>query len=236
MPFCSRCGVEVDSVVEKCPLCEAPIQKLPMENGSPWPSEEAPSPALPPMSTDERKALSRTITTLGFLIPASFVLTVDWFVTRSLSWSLFALASLGVAWLWALIPLVFNRKPFLLITLISGVAIIGAGVISILAGDSSWLLPIGVPVLTAAGLLSAGVTAMALKARRNGGNLAGWILLALAILSMIIDILVSSWLSGSWKPGWSIIVVSTLVPIAVLLLYLHYRPSRQRKLRQYFHV
>lgn len=236
MPFCSRCGVEVDSAVEKCPLCEAPIQKLPMENGSPWPSEELGSSPIPPMSRDERKALARTITTLGFLIPVSIVITVDWFVNRGLSWSLYVLASLTAAWLWALIPLIFNRKPYLLITSITGVAIIAAAVISILAGDSDWLLPIGAPILISAGLLSAGVTAMAMASGRKGGNLAGWILLALAIQSMIIDILVSFWIGGSWRPGWSIIVVSTLIPISALLLYLHFIPSRQRKLRRYFHV
>ena len=236
MPFCSRCGVEVDSAVEKCPLCEAPIQKIPLEGGSPWPSEEAPPPSLPPMSSDERKALSRTITTLGFLIPASIVLTVDWFVTRSLSWSFYVLASLGAAWLWALIPLIFNRKPFILISSIAIVSVAALVVLAWLAGDVSWVLPIGIPIVASAGLLSAGVTSLARSSGRIGGNLAGWILLALAILSMATDILVSSWLTGLWRPGWSIIVASTLVPISVLLLYLHYRPSHQSRLRRYFHV
>jgi hypothetical protein len=69
MPYCSRCGVEVDDSVARCPLCDAPIQKFSEDDGSPWPSEEAPLPPTPPLSGDERIALSKTITTLGFLIP-----------------------------------------------------------------------------------------------------------------------------------------------------------------------
>ena len=33
MPYCSRCGVEVDDYTDFCPLCEAPIQRLD-ENGA----------------------------------------------------------------------------------------------------------------------------------------------------------------------------------------------------------
>ncbi|MCK5251284.1 MAG: hypothetical protein KAJ98_15025 [Spirochaetaceae bacterium] len=234
--YCSRCGVEVDPAVDNCPLCDAPIQKLPLDDGSPWPSEEAPVTSPPPMSSDERKALSRTITTLGFLIPASIVLTVDWFISRSLNWSLIVLVSLGAAWLWALVPLIFNRRPYLLIASITVIALALQVALGLLAGDTSWILPIGIPIVGSAGILSTGVTALARSARRVGGNLAGWILLAIAVLSVETDILVSSWMNESWRPGWSIIVASTLLPIAVLLLFLHYRPSRQKRLRRYFHV
>ncbi len=234
--YCSRCGVEVDPDVENCPLCDAPIQKLPMDDGSPWPGEEAPLPSAPPMSSDERKALARTLTTLGFLIPASIVLTVDWFVSRSLSWSLFVLVSLGAAWMWALIPLIFNRKPYLLIASITIVAMGAQAAIGLLSADAGWILPIGIPILLIAGLLTSGVTALTIRAGKIGGNLAGWILQAIVVLSGVTDILINSWMGGSMRPGWSIVVASTLLPISVMLLYLHHRPSRRQRLRQYFHV
>jgi hypothetical protein len=123
--------------------------------------------------------------------------------------------------------------------LILSVTLIAAGtqaLLGMLAGETAWLLPVGIPVAAGAGLLAAGVIMMARKAGRIGGNLAGWILFALSILSTIIDILVSAWLYGNWRPAWSIIVASTLVPIAILLLYLHYRPTGQKRLRRYFHV
>ena len=235
MPYCSRCGVEVDAVVTACPLCDAPIQKLPKDDGSPWPEDEAPGPAPVPLNTDERKAIARTITTLGFLIPALVVLTVDWFVSRRMGWSLYVLVSLGAGWLWAIVPLLFNRRPYLLISIETAVAMALEAAVALLEGNSDWLLPIGIPIVALAGLLTAGVTAMARSSPRLGGNLAGWILAAIAILSVATDMLVGAWLRESWKPGWSIIVASTTVPIAFLLLYLHYRPSKQTRLRRYFH-
>lgn len=234
--FCSRCGVEVDPAVEICPLCEAPIQKLPMDDGSPWPKEEAPAASAPPMSADERKALAKTLTTLGFLIPASIVLTVDWFINRSLSWSLFALVSLGAAWIWSLLPLFLNRKPYQLILAITVVAIAALATIDILAGDKGWLLSIAIPIVIFTGILGVGVTMLARRTRRVGGNLAAWILQAVAVLTVCADILINSQFKDSLRPGWSIIAASTLLPISILLLYLHYRPSKQRKIRRYFHV
>ncbi len=234
--FCSRCGVEVDPAVEKCPLCEAPIQKLPMDDGSPWPKEEAPAATAPPMSADERKALARTLTTLGFLIPASIVLTVDWFINRNLSWSLFALVSLGAAWMWSLLPLIFNRKPYQLIISITIVALGALSAIGVLTGNTGWIFTIAVPIVLCAGALASGVTKLVKRTRSVGGNMAAWILQAVAILAVCADILINSRLKESFRPGWSIIAASTLLPISILLLYLHYRPSKQRKLRRYFHV
>jgi hypothetical protein len=188
------------------------------------------------MSRDERKALARTITTLGFLIPASVVLTLDWFLGREISWSPIVLVSMAAAWLCALVSLNFGRRPY---RLILSVTLIAAGtqtLLGMLTGDMTWLLPVGIPVAASAGLLAAGVVVLARRAAKIGGNLAGWVLFAMSILSVIIDVLVSARLNGNWRPAWSIIVVSTLIPVAVLLLYLHYRPTGQRRLRRYFHV
>ena len=234
--FCSRCGVEVGEGVERCPLCEAPIQKLPADDGSPWPKDVAPSPSAPPMSPDERKALARTLTTLGFLIPAAIVLTVDWFINRSLSWSFFVLVPLGAAWMCSLISLVFSRKPYLLISSITFTAIAAMSVMGYLSGNTGWILPIGIPVVITAGILGVAVTALTRSAEKVGGNLAAWILQALAVLCVVSDILISSRVNGTFRPGWSIVAASTLLPVSILLLYLHYRPSKQQKLRRYFHV
>ena len=236
MPFCTRCGVEVDREVEKCPLCDAPIQKLPEESGSPWPSREAPAPAAAPRSAAERMVLARTITTLGFLIPAFIVITVDLFVSRGLGWSLYVLIGLGAAWMWAILPLIFVRRPYLLIGSLTVVGYALEWGIGLLSGDIGWILPIGMPILT----ITAGSTALVvLSARRSkkvGSNLAGWISMAVGINAMTTDILVNAWTDGSWRPGWSIIVIGTVFPVAVLLLYIHYRPSQRTRMRRYFHV
>jgi len=236
MPYCSRCGVEVDDNVARCPLCEAPIQKFSGDDGYPWPSEEAPLPPTPPLSGDERIALAKTITTLGFLIPASVVLTVDWFISKELDWSLYTLISLGAAWMWAIIPLMFPRLPYLIIGLATLVAVALEWGIGLMSGSIIWILKMGMPIVILAGGLAALVTLMGRTAKEVGSNLAGWILIAAAILSMGIDIFTNFGISGSWTPGWSIVVVSTLLPIAALLLYIHYRPSRRSRLRRYFHV
>ena len=236
MPYCSRCGVEVDSQVERCPLCDAPIQKLPPDDGSPWPAEEAPAPTAPSMSTDERIALAKTITTLGFLIPAMVVITVDWFVSRGLGWSLLVLVSLGAAWMWAILPLILSRRPYALIASLTAVAVVLEWALGLLMGRIGWILTVGMPIVLTAGALAAVVTLLGKRARRVGSNLAGWIIISAAILTVLTDILVTARIRGMWRPGWSIIVASTMTPIAAMLLYLHYRPSRQTRLRRYFHV
>lgn len=236
MPYCSRCGVEVHEAVNHCPLCEAPIQKLPMKNGLYWPAEEAGPPPIPPMSPDERIALTRIITTLGFLIPVSIVLTVDWFINRQLGWSLYAVLSLGAVWLWAILPLAIQRRPYLLTLSCSLVGIALLSGIALLTGNFSWLPGLGIPILAGAGGLVMAVVGITRHTQRRGSNVAAWILFALVIFSFGTDLLVSLYQSGQAKPGWSIIVAATLIPISLLLIYIHYRPSRQTRIRRYFHV
>ena len=236
MPYCSRCGVEVDHQVDICPLCEAPIQKLPPDDGSPWPSDEAPAPQVASRSPDERLALARIITTMGFLIPVFIVLAVDLFVSRSLGWSLFVTASLGAAWLWAILPLILTRHPFYLTGAMTLVAVVLEWGLGLMAGNVSWILTVGMPVIITAGGLASLVILFSRASARLGGNLAGWILLALALLCGLVDILTSARYSDSWIPGWSLIVAGTLIPVAVLLLVLHYRPSQRTRMRRYFHV
>ncbi len=236
MPYCSRCGVEVDAVISYCPLCDAPIQKLPSKSGTPWPSEEASAPKTAPRNTEERTALARTITTLGFLIPAFIVITVDLFVSKGLDWSLIVLAALGAAWLWAILPLIFTRRPYLLIASITVVAVALEWGLGFLASDISWIIPIGMPIVISAGFLTGIIVLLSRRSKRLGGNLPGWILIGVGLLSVITDVLLSAWLEGLWRPGWSLIVAGTVFPISALLLYIHYRPSQRTRIRRYFHV
>ncbi len=236
MPYCSQCGVEVDQQVVQCPLCDAPIQQLPMSGHSPWPRKEAPAPQAPPRSRAERMELAQTITTLGFLIPASIVMAVDWFVSAKLTWSLFPLVSLGGAWLWALLPLIFTRRPYLLITSVTSTAVALEWALGLLAGEASLILNALMPVTLAAGAFAALILLLARKARRLGGNLAGWILIALTILLVSTEILLNHQISGNWQPGWSLIAAAATLPVSILLLYLHARLSVQSRMRQYFHV
>ena len=190
----------------------------------------------PPRSAEERIALAKTLTTLVFLIPASIILTVDWFVSRRLSWSLFVLVSLGAAWMWSILPLIFIRLPYLLIGSVTAVAVALEWGLGLLAGNIGWVLTVGMPIVVIAGAVSSLIVLFSRISSRLGGNLAGWILISIGILSVCTDILINAHYLGTWKPGWSLIVGATVLPVAALLMYLHYRPSQQSRIRRYFHV
>lgn len=236
MPYCSRCGVEVDETVPQCPLCEAPIQQIPMKSAGPWPREEAPYPPAAPMSPEEKRALGRSMTTFGFLIPLLIVLAVDWFFTRNLSWSLIVGTALGAAWLWSIIPLYLGRRPYALIVVCSVVAMGLLGAISGLTGRREIFFPLGLVLAAAVTMATAAVTAATRTSKKRGGNVAAFILVAAGWVSVVTDLSVHLNFSGQWKIGWSLIVLATTLPVAALVLYLHYRPNRRSRIRRYFHI
>jgi hypothetical protein len=65
---------------------------------------------------------------------------------------------------------------------------------------------------------------------------AAFILVAAGWVSVITDLSVHLNFSGQWKIGWSLIVLATTLPVAALVLYLHYRLNRRSRIRRYFHI
>ncbi|MHA1367890.1 MAG: hypothetical protein ACTSP5_15990 [Candidatus Heimdallarchaeota archaeon] len=58
MPYCSRCGVEVEPNKEKCPLCDTKIQELEDEEEeytSKYPEEIAEDETLPKRTSKQRR-------------------------------------------------------------------------------------------------------------------------------------------------------------------------------------
>jgi hypothetical protein len=74
------------------------------------------------------------------------------------------------------------------------------------------------------------------RSKRRGLNLLSYALLAVAFVCLAIEGVISLWLNGSLRFGWSFIASSALVPIALFLLYAHHRVATDATLRRLFHV
>lgn len=239
MPYCARCGVEVDPGTPACPLCDAPIPVFDDDpGGTAEVSDRYPVPegALDPLSPRQIRMTVWAIVSAVLLIGFVAVAGVDVVDGGSrLTWSGYVLGAIGLAWLLVTSAILFFRRPWLVI-LADAAPVLGyLAVVDLLDGGLDWLLTLGLPVGSAS-ILVLQVSAILWSVWKDrGSNQVAILVLLLGALCVVIDLVVSAHLGRS-SPSWSLVVVAVLVPLAAMLFIHHYVLRRIPKLRRVFHV
>ncbi len=236
MPYCSRCGVEVNDEIAKCPLCHSPIQKFyeEPEPGRDFPTDQL-NPAAPRLSPREKIRIAFSITSFGILIPLMITLSVDIVLTRSISWSIYPIIGLVGSWLLTIVPITKPAKSNLIIW---SETIVLWGVfasLSLFTDLSSRVFQLSFPIILTGAVITQAIVTLSGRTARKGGNIAGFILLGIGVFCGVTDFIVSGSVMGHQGMSWSLIVIAALIPVSGMLLYLHYRKKKSR-LAKFFHI
>ncbi len=236
MSYCPRCGVELEQEQDRCPLCHAPIpdQTLPL------PEEERYSDlvAAPASRRNPRfaRALALRVLTAVFAAPLFVSLGIDFVISGSWQWSRFVAGGIVVAWVFAALPVAVPRRPWLVLSIDLAATVALLWFIDRLDGVLSWFGPLALPIAASGFLLAGAVVLLAIRAKELGANLAGFILAAIALHSLFIDVSVRLFLDRVPLISWSVIVVLALSPLVVLLLSYHYRLRKRPDFQRIFHA
>ena len=236
MPYCSRCGVEVDGHVERCPLCSAPIQHL--EESAPgearYPVDELNPKPL--MSERMRRRILWEVLTLAYAIAVIVCIGSDLRVDGKLDWSLYPALSIALAWVYSTLAIYFRRQPATIgvVVTISTIAYLAA--IDLVDGSFEWFFSLGLPIFALFASVAGVLALVIIKARERGLNVVAFIMIGAALFCLGVDLLVSLYLNGTVDLTWSLVVVLTLVPMAIIFLFLHYRLRNRFDLKRVFHM
>ncbi len=234
MPYCPRCGVEVDTGRETCPLCDTEIPAPVRETGtgeSRYPDVDTPGT---PSNRQQRVILWSVITALMF-IAFLVCLSVNLLLEDSLTWGGYAMSGIGAGWIFLSLLIWFFRNPRVII---SGFFLSSTGLLALLDfidGKHHWFLTLGLPLAGMTTLLVILSVLTGIFLQEKKANLAGFIFLYITIFCIGIDLLISGFI-GEVSLSWSFIVMASLLPLAGLLLAYHYLLSRFMNLESYFHL
>ena len=225
MPYCSRCGVEVEKSVTHCPLCQTEIQDIeekPVESKK-YPDEE---PALPKKvrTNKEKRRLAWEVTSVSLLIPLLINLFVDLIVNKTVSWSLYLISTLLFVWIIVTMPLLFPKNiPILMVgeTVPHFIYLLVLDVID--NGTFDWYPRLGLPILSVVVLVVISVITGAIFVKNKGVNIAAFVMFGSGVMSVGIDFIVSSYLQGKFAISWSLYVLASTVVVGGFLLYIHFR-------------
>ncbi len=240
MAYCARCGVEVDSGVEECPICAAPIPVFDDDDGDERYSiapryPTALEPPEPPSSRQIRMTIWATLSAL-FLVSFLVVIAVNLIWTGGhLTWAGYALASIGVAFIACTTILLLFRWPWIIVVSNYPSVVGFLALLDLFDGGLDWFLPLGLPIATATFLVPIVSLILWMFWKDRGANHLAVLLCLVALLCLGIELMASGYL-GDVELSWSFVVVAVLTPLSGFFFVYHYVLRRIVRLRKLFHL
>lgn len=234
MSYCTNCGVELDEGLTSCPLCGFTSGKKDNTETIDQ-SNHYPSDIILLYKKETRKhiwELSGVITFSGIAVCT----IVDLVIHKSLSWSLFADTSIMASWIWLTLILLAFRKyfiivPGLLITLLATLFLF-----DLFTPPVNWFYRLGLPITIALFIAITIIILLWKVAHFKGFNILAIAFLVLSGFCVVSEVFIDKYLFNKIDIRWSAIVAVSILPIALVLLFVHYRMKKGKRLDSYFHV
>ena len=230
MKICDNCGVELDEKMDFCPLCNENEEIKTKKKTIIYPSD-----ALDQAKRDSRKyawELSGVVTISGIIISIMVNLVFD----KRLSWSLYSVTSLLYVWS-AITSFYFAvKRPFVLLPGLLIATLVMLGLFDLFDKPVQWFIPIALPITITFFVLITIIIAIIKSVKYKGFNILAVIILALCLLCLSSEVFIDLTEYGKVEIKWSAVATAALLPVSMVLLFLHYRLKRGRRLDSFFHV
>jgi phosphatidylserine synthase len=232
MTLCVNCGVELDDGLKICPLCgKDPGKKGEQEQiSSNYPSD---------IIQLEKKENRRYLWELSGIIAFSGIAVctiLDLLTGKGLNWSFFSDVSITAAWVILTIYLFAYKRTLALVTLQLLTILTTLYFTDLIATGREWFFPVGLPV-TVAGFIAAGTVIVLYRTvHLKGLNIIASALIALSGYCIITEIIFDKYRNGSVNLQWSLIIAVSILPIALLFFFYHYRLKKGNRLDSFFHI
>jgi hypothetical protein len=232
MTICVNCGVELDDGLKICPLCDKDPEKKEEHVQN---SGNSPSGIIQLQRIENKRELWELSGIIAFSGIAICTI-IDLIISKGLHWSLFSDISITAAWIiLTLFQFAYKRiltlVIFLMLTILATLFFI-----DLIGTGRKWFFPLGLPV-TLAAFISAGIIIILYKvAYLKGLNLIASALMVLCGFFILTEIILDKYLYGIVNIRWSLIVAVSILPVALVFFFYHYRLKKGNRLDSFFHI
>jgi len=234
MSYCTNCGVELDKELISCPLCGFTAGKNDNTENT-IKSEHYPSDIILLYKKETRRhiwELSGIITFSGIAVCT----IVDFVIRKSLTWSLYADTSILASWICLTLILLTFRKYFIIIPGFLFTILATLFLFDFFSPPVNWFYGIGLPLTITLFVCISIMVALWNIAHFKGFNILAFAFFVLSGFCIVSEVFINKYLFDQVGIRWSAIVAVSLLPIALVLLFVHYRMKRGKRLDSYFHV
>jgi hypothetical protein len=232
MIICAHCGVELDIGMKICPLCGLDTEN---NENQEYISNNYPSDIIKLRKKEKKKFLWELSGVITFSAIAVCTL-VDLLVSKGLKWSLFSDIAVLAVWVILTIFRFFHKRSVWLFILTLITILTSLFCIDLISTEKRWFLPVGFPV-TLAAFMSVGIVMVLYRtARLKGLNIIAFALVILSGFCILLEFFLDAYLNGAVHLRWSLIAAVSVIPVALVFLYYHYRLRKGKRLDSLFHI
>ncbi len=235
MSYCVECGVKLGGGEEKCPLCGTAVQN-PIHPYNP----RAPKP-YPARTAEQNLQIDRRyllgLVSSAMLLPAAILVVLDLFFSGGLSWSLYPLGALVLLFVALAVPILVKKHRIYITMAIDAAVLLGyLKMVESVSGARGWFDPVVFPLIILAALMVLGVTASIRQRLLKNLAIPAVILTLVALLSLAVELLVSSQMLNRLQVSWSPFVMLPCGFIALMLFLIHSHKPLQAELKKRLHL
>ncbi|MFO8129533.1 MAG: DUF6320 domain-containing protein [Bacteroidales bacterium] len=241
MKTCSNCGVDLEGNVNFCPLCGEPhidesadnIEYIKLRKQK---QDEKHLTSIQKLSGFQKRKLFWEIS--GILLLSGIVVTliIDLLDGNAVGWSKYTMTVCAVLFInTTLFCFCLNKPALLLLGSFASTSVLLI-LIDLFNGSIGWGIKLGIPILLIAYLIIYGLILMIRKAREKELNLITYSLIASGLLSICVEGMISIYNDNILKLQWSLIVLISVMPVSLILLYIQYRMKKGTDLKRFFHI
>lgn len=230
---CKECGVELEPGMQVCPLCDTPVNSGRSEKTSVKKESEA-------SGADQKRhhplfRILWQILAILLLSGIAATLIINLSIQGSVTWSVYPISVCLIGLSYAC--LFSFWRPRIIMQLVSGWAL-SALVLVILSSliDKTWPVRLALPLLCAVNTVAL-LLILGLKlVRTKGLNIFAITLVAIALLCLLIEGIISLHFQNAIKFEWSAIVAACLLPVTIAIFFMYFRTRNNAELKKIFHT
>lgn len=218
MSYCVNCGVELDSTLKSCPLCETPVinprEMMTKEGISTFPKEKG------QVETVRRKDLG--IFTFAMLMAIGITCgLLNLLVFQSTAWSLLIIGACLVIWVFVMPAFIKAKLSAYAYLAFDGMAIlVYLYLITHVSGHFEWFLQLGAPITVWVFLILESIAICLKKGKVSFLTIPLYLLSAAAVFCVGLEIMIDIYLQGSVHIVWSAVVLTVCVILDIALIML----------------
>ncbi len=235
MPYCVNCGVELSDSAKRCPLCGVEVVlpesiRSTMANGSLPQQRDA-------VVSDFDKSLWIQVVSVLMFIPALVSLVIDGVFGQGFTWSLYVAATLATVWVWCVSPFLYRRNIVPLWIATDMVAMLGLlYVVDAISHTGNWFLPLAAPITLSLSLLTLMIVELTRRRVLRELHVVAAILIALGVFCIVVESTVDLYVTHTLKLQWSLLVLASCVPLAVIAILLQRRRPIVEGMKMWFRM
>ena len=240
MNVCINCGVELDNNVRICPLCglvagekpEIPEMKdlqKPVVKGNILRE-------IKNLTSDQKHKLFWEIS--GIILGSGAVVTllINLIVSNSINWAKYVLVASFTAFVIVSALTLWRRRPFLMFIASLVSLILMLLFFDFVSYSSDWGAKLGVPILISFYVLLLIVLLVIRLSNQVGFNILAIIFIALGLFLVCTEFFITLYFHKKILLTWSIIAAGSMIPVATILFFVHFKLKKGIELKRFFHI